>query len=85
MPGTVSLAAPHSQGSHLTSLRLVTEDLDYCGEVPLAITEEAAEVKYLSECKWGSYTSDESILFYGRDVDVTLTCWAQGETVLDNQ
>jgi hypothetical protein len=60
------------------------EKLPYCGEVPLDITRQDATVRYLSECKWGYDTSAESILFYGRDQDITLTCYAQGGAVLND-
>ncbi|KYK57982.1 hypothetical protein DCS_04995 [Drechmeria coniospora] len=55
-------------------------DLKYCGQVSLDITRQAAAVRYLSECKWAPSTSSESMQFYGRDVDVTLTCWTEGYT-----
>lgn len=63
---------------------VVREELEYCGDVPLEITEQDAEVRYLSECKWEYSTSSESLLYYGRDLDTTLTCWAEGEPVLEN-
>ncbi|KAI9899409.1 hypothetical protein N3K66_005870 [Trichothecium roseum] len=59
-----------------------TADLKYCGRVQKDITTQDAEVRYLSECKWGYSTSDESIKYYGRDVDVTLTCYAKGTEVV---
>uniref|UniRef100_A0A8H7KDY0 Cyanovirin-N domain-containing protein n=1 Tax=Bionectria ochroleuca TaxID=29856 RepID=A0A8H7KDY0_BIOOC len=59
-------------------------DLKTCGKVPLKITKQPAKVRYLSECKWGYSTSDESMKFYGRDLDVTLTCWTEGGEVLNN-
>jgi hypothetical protein len=59
-------------------------DLNHCGEVPLSITRQDATVRYLSECKWGRSTSSESILYYGRDVDVTLTCWSNGNTIMND-
>lgn len=63
---------------------VVSADLEYCGRVPLNITRQPASVRYLSECKWGPSTSSESIAYYGRDVDVTLTCWADGSVVMDD-
>lgn len=70
--------------SHLSSPPIVREKLPYCGEVPMDITRQDATVRYLSECKWGYDTSTESMLFYGRDQDVTLTCYGQGGTVMDD-
>lgn len=54
-------------------------DLKHCGNTPFDITRQPAKVRYLSECKWSYSTSAESIKYYGRDVDVTLTCWAESE------
>lgn len=59
-------------------------ELKSCGKVPLSVTKQPAKVRYLSECKWGYGTSSESIKFLGRDVDVSLTCWANGAKVLGN-
>jgi hypothetical protein len=54
-------------------------ELEWCGEVPLEITRQDATVRYLSECKWGRSTSSESMRFYGRDLDVELTCWDESD------
>jgi hypothetical protein len=62
-----------------------TEELEYCGEVELDITEQDATVRYLSEGKWGYGTSSESLEYYGRDEDVTLTCWTDGDDVNGNR
>jgi hypothetical protein len=61
-----------------------TQELEYCGEVELDITEQDATVRYLSEGKWGYDTSSESLEYYGRDEDVTLTCWTDGADVNGN-
>lgn len=60
----------------------VSEDLDYCGRVPLDITRQDATVRYLSEGKWTASTAAESILYYGRDVDITVTCWTEGTEII---
>ncbi|KEZ43274.1 hypothetical protein SAPIO_CDS4710 [Scedosporium apiospermum] len=57
------------------------EDLASCGQVPYEVTEQPAQIRYLTECKWGYSTSAESITYYGRDLDLTLLCWAEGGTV----
>ncbi|SPO07030.1 uncharacterized protein DNG_09724 [Cephalotrichum gorgonifer] len=57
-------------------------ELDYCGNIPLAVTQERATVRYLSECLWGYETGNEGIAYYGRDVDITVTCWAEGSEVI---
>lgn len=82
-PPAFLLASSHITPTSLTSpSRVVRADLEYCGEVPLDITRQDATVRYLSECKWSRATSSESIVYYGRDVDVTLTCWANGNTIM---
>lgn len=58
------------------------EDLEYCGEVPLTVTQEQNTIRYLSECIWGYETGNEVITYYGRDVNITLTCWANGTEVM---
>lgn len=84
---TVSCALPCASASQSTLTAppdVVRTDLKTCGKVPLKITKQPAKVRYLSECKWGYSTSDESMKFYGRDLDVTLTCWTEGGEVLNN-
>lgn len=68
-----------------TLTNAVSADLPSCGRVPLKITKQDNKVRYLSECKWTSSTSSESIKFYGRDQDVTLTCFVpDGSNILNN-
>ncbi|SPO06058.1 uncharacterized protein DNG_08747 [Cephalotrichum gorgonifer] len=59
-------------------------ELEFCGDTPLVVTHEPAIVRYLSECKWGYSTSRESIKYYGRDADITVTCWAEGEAIMND-
>lgn len=61
---------------------VVSAELEYCGHIPLDVTQERATVRYLSECIWGYETGDEGIAYYGRDVDITVTCWAKGTEVM---
>lgn len=60
---------------------VVREDLANCGTVPKVITEQPAKIRYLTECKWGYSTSDESITYYGRDLDLNVLCWAEGDEI----
>ena len=63
----------------------VSAELDYCGHVPLDVTQEPATVRYLSECKWGPSAYDESISYYGRNVDITLICWDNGTILMGDE
>lgn len=51
---------------------------------PLNITRQPAQVRHLSECKWWPSTSSVSMKYYGRDVDVTLTCWIESYPVMED-
>ncbi|CEJ79835.1 hypothetical protein VHEMI00052 [[Torrubiella] hemipterigena] len=62
-----------------------SQDLKYCGKVPKTITTQKSKVRYLSECKWESGTSSETIKYYGRDVDITLTCWVEGSEIVKDK
>ncbi|PKS12549.1 hypothetical protein jhhlp_000757 [Lomentospora prolificans] len=62
----------------------IREDLAACGPVPKEITEQPAQVRYLTECKWGYSAGAESVTYYGRDRDLTLLCWAEGGNVIPN-
>lgn len=53
-----------------------------CGQIPLEVTQEAATVRFLTECKWGTDIYNETILYYGRDQDVVLTCWSEGSSIV---
>ena len=61
---------------------LVTETLPSCGEISLQVTQEAATVRFLSECKWGTNNDNETIQYYGRDQELTLTCWSEGSSIV---
>lgn len=60
------------------------EEIPGCGDIPFEITEQPARVRYLSECKESSSTSSESTTYYGRDLDLTVLCWAQNDIVNNN-
>ncbi|CEJ91179.1 hypothetical protein VHEMI06909 [[Torrubiella] hemipterigena] len=62
----------------------ITEDLKYCGQIPMDIYREPAQVRYLSECKASPYTTDEDVQFYGRDQNITVTCSTKGQELLEN-
>ncbi|PKS08743.1 hypothetical protein jhhlp_004796 [Lomentospora prolificans] len=76
-----------SNGCYLSEYDLIEyqgdfrEDLANCGTVPKVITEQPAKIRYLTECKWGYSTSDESITYYGRDLDLNVLCWAEGDEI----
>lgn len=39
-------------------------------------------MRFLSECKWGTDNYNETIKYYGRDQDLTLTCWLEGASIV---
>lgn len=55
----------------------VSAELEFCGEIPLEVTQQRARVRYLAACKWGHSKTADSIAYYGRDEDITVTCWVE--------
>lgn len=82
---TVSYARGSLLSPEKTNQFAVSKDLKPCGNIPQKITKQAARLKYLSTCNWKRYTEGQVIAYYGRDKDITLTCWGQGtDGVLNN-
>lgn len=57
----------------------VSAELEFCGEIPLEVTQQRARVKYLAVCRWGPNRTGEPIAYYGRDDDIIVTCWVESD------
>jgi hypothetical protein len=58
--------------------------IPYCGSIPEDITRQAATVRYLTTCNWERNVRGGDITHYGRDEEVTLTCFTEGGSVVGN-